>query len=243
MQVGLRPQPGNMPLGLRRKMKAKSKEAAQLVKVEQRGAGGDSLPDPKPPTRKLVFYTQLAHGSPTGRVEDFTSIRELYAKIAGVFEISESEVGARCSAQPGARARPSSRVPTPLAAAPAPSSRAPPASPKCPAGLNWRGLAGRSGVEAQVRGGAETVCSAPGEVRRGKVSPGPEKVAFPRLLASGKPGATFLPHANEYALLARELVVPGTRASPEWRSELGKLTPSTSSGLCSPSSAGWRGSR
>uniref|UniRef100_G1LLM8 GIPC PDZ domain containing family member 2 n=1 Tax=Ailuropoda melanoleuca TaxID=9646 RepID=G1LLM8_AILME len=81
-----------MPLGLRRKMKAKSKEAAQLVKVEQRGAGGDSLPDPKPPTRKLVFYTQLAHGSPTGRVEDFTSIRELYAKIAGVFEISESEI-------------------------------------------------------------------------------------------------------------------------------------------------------
>ncbi|XP_045657902.1 PDZ domain-containing protein GIPC2 [Ursus americanus] len=81
-----------MPLGLKRKMKAKSKEAAQLVKVEQRGAGGDSLPDPPPPTRKPVFYTQLAHGSPTGRVEDFTSIRELYAKIAGVFEISESEI-------------------------------------------------------------------------------------------------------------------------------------------------------
>lgn len=129
MQVGLRPQPGNMPLGLKRKMKAKSKEAAQLVKVEQRGAGGDSLPDPPPPTRKPVFYTQLAHGSPTGRVEDFTSIRELYAKIAGVFEISESEVGDRCSAQPGARARPSSREPAPLVRLPPPPLARPPPSP------------------------------------------------------------------------------------------------------------------
>ncbi|XP_045878914.1 PDZ domain-containing protein GIPC2 [Meles meles] len=81
-----------MPLGLRRKVKAKSKEAAQLVKVEQVGAGGGSLPDRPPPTRKLVFYTQLAHGSATGRVENFTCIQELYAKIAGVFGISESEI-------------------------------------------------------------------------------------------------------------------------------------------------------
>ncbi|XP_032726075.1 PDZ domain-containing protein GIPC2 isoform X2 [Lontra canadensis] len=80
-----------MPLGLRRKVKAKSKEAAQLVKVEQVGAGGCSLPDPPPPTRKLVFYTQLAHGSATGRVENFTCVQELYAKIAGVFGISASE--------------------------------------------------------------------------------------------------------------------------------------------------------
>ncbi|XP_059231195.1 PDZ domain-containing protein GIPC2 isoform X1 [Mustela nigripes] len=81
-----------MPLGFRRKVKAKSKEAAQLVKVEQVGAGGGGLPDPPPPTRKLVFYTQLAHGSATGRVENFTSIQELYAKIAGVFGISASEI-------------------------------------------------------------------------------------------------------------------------------------------------------
>ncbi|XP_077627220.1 PDZ domain-containing protein GIPC2 isoform X1 [Crocuta crocuta] len=81
-----------MPLGLRRKMKKKSKEAAQLVKVEQAGASGSSLPDPPVPRRKLVFHTQLAHGSATGRVEDFSSIQELYAKIAEVFEISASEI-------------------------------------------------------------------------------------------------------------------------------------------------------
>ncbi|XP_045333922.1 PDZ domain-containing protein GIPC2 isoform X1 [Leopardus geoffroyi] len=81
-----------MPLGLRRKMKTKSKDTARLVKSEQAGASGGSLPDPPVPTHKLVFHTQLAHGSATGRVENFSSIQELYAKIAAVFEISASEI-------------------------------------------------------------------------------------------------------------------------------------------------------
>uniref|UniRef100_A0A8C8WXS7 GIPC PDZ domain containing family member 2 n=2 Tax=Panthera TaxID=9688 RepID=A0A8C8WXS7_PANLE len=81
-----------MPLGLRRKMKTKSKETARLVKGEQAGASGGSLPDPPVPTHKLVFHTQLAHGSATGRVDNFSSIQELYAKIAAVFEISASEI-------------------------------------------------------------------------------------------------------------------------------------------------------
>ncbi|XP_058572890.1 PDZ domain-containing protein GIPC2 isoform X2 [Neofelis nebulosa] len=81
-----------MPLGLRRKMKTKSKDTARLVKGEQAGASGGSLPDPPVPTHKLVFHTQLAHGSATGRVDNFSSIQELYAKIAAVFEISASEI-------------------------------------------------------------------------------------------------------------------------------------------------------
>ncbi|XP_062961114.1 PDZ domain-containing protein GIPC2 [Cynocephalus volans] len=80
-----------MPLGLWRK-KTKSKETVRLVEGEQEGAGSRSLPDPLVPARRLVFHTQLAHGSATGRVEDFSSIRELYAKIAGAFEISPSEI-------------------------------------------------------------------------------------------------------------------------------------------------------
>ncbi|XP_009960319.1 PREDICTED: SWI/SNF-related matrix-associated actin-dependent regulator of chromatin subfamily E member 1-related, partial [Leptosomus discolor] len=39
----------------------------------------------------LVFHTQLAHGSPTGRIEGFTNVKELYAKIAEVFGISPTE--------------------------------------------------------------------------------------------------------------------------------------------------------
>ncbi|NXK41125.1 GIPC3 protein, partial [Piprites chloris] len=41
---------------------------------------------------RLVFHTQLAHGSPTGRIEGFTNVRELYAKIAEVFNISPTEI-------------------------------------------------------------------------------------------------------------------------------------------------------
>lgn len=81
-----------MPLGLRAKKKAaKSKETARLVEGERSG-GSQGVPGPPAPARKLVFHAQLAHGSATGRVEDFSSISELYAKIAGVFEIAPSEV-------------------------------------------------------------------------------------------------------------------------------------------------------
>ncbi|XP_062490444.1 PDZ domain-containing protein GIPC3 [Pezoporus occidentalis] len=41
---------------------------------------------------RLVFHTQLAHGSPTERIEGFTNVKELYAKIAEVFGISPTEI-------------------------------------------------------------------------------------------------------------------------------------------------------
>ncbi|XP_030918064.1 PDZ domain-containing protein GIPC3, partial [Geospiza fortis] len=37
-------------------------------------------------------HTQLAHGSPTARIEGFTNVKELYAKIAEVFDISPTEI-------------------------------------------------------------------------------------------------------------------------------------------------------
>ncbi|XP_006831146.1 PREDICTED: PDZ domain-containing protein GIPC2 [Chrysochloris asiatica] len=80
-----------MPLGLLGKKKAKAKEDARLVEGQQPGTGGKSSPE-QVPRHRLVFYTQLAHGSATGRIEDFSSIRELYAKIAAVFAISPSEI-------------------------------------------------------------------------------------------------------------------------------------------------------
>ncbi|XP_023699874.1 PDZ domain-containing protein GIPC3 isoform X2 [Paramormyrops kingsleyae] len=51
-------------------------------------------PPPPPPCLRprLVFHTQLAHGSPTGRIHGFTNVKELYAKIAEVFNISPSEI-------------------------------------------------------------------------------------------------------------------------------------------------------
>ncbi|ELW68052.1 PDZ domain-containing protein GIPC2, partial [Tupaia chinensis] len=48
-------------------------------------------PRPAGAPARLAFHAQLAHGSATGRVEDFSSVRELYAKIADVFAIAPSE--------------------------------------------------------------------------------------------------------------------------------------------------------
>ncbi|XP_036112761.1 PDZ domain-containing protein GIPC2 [Molossus molossus] len=81
-----------MPLGLRVKKKAKSRETSRLMEGEQEGADGRDLTAPPVRPPRLVFHTQLAHGSATGRVESFSSIRELYARIAGVFEIAPSEI-------------------------------------------------------------------------------------------------------------------------------------------------------
>ncbi|KAG9351234.1 hypothetical protein JZ751_025125, partial [Albula glossodonta] len=51
-----------------------------------------SPPPPPPPRPRLVFHTQLAHGSPTGRIHGFTNVKELYIKIAEAFNISPSEI-------------------------------------------------------------------------------------------------------------------------------------------------------
>lgn len=54
---------------------------------------GAGLPPPPADLRpKLVFHTQLAHGSPTGRIEGFGNVKELYGKIAEAFNISPPEI-------------------------------------------------------------------------------------------------------------------------------------------------------
>lgn len=86
-----------MPLGLGNKKKGKAKDTSKLVDSEAvapaatppaaavapAGAGSAS---------RLQFHAQLAHGSPTGRVEGFGSARELYAKVAEDFGIAPAEV-------------------------------------------------------------------------------------------------------------------------------------------------------
>ncbi|XP_023671638.1 PDZ domain-containing protein GIPC2 isoform X1 [Paramormyrops kingsleyae] len=88
-----------MPLGLRKK-KSKSRESSNLVENEEVGssaakpsANGAGLPPPPASLRpRLVFHTQLAHGSPTGRIEGFSNVRELYGKIAEAFNLSAPEI-------------------------------------------------------------------------------------------------------------------------------------------------------
>ena len=42
--------------------------------------------------KRLIFHAQLAHGSPTGKIENFSNVKELYQRIADVFSILPSEV-------------------------------------------------------------------------------------------------------------------------------------------------------
>ncbi|KAK6311244.1 hypothetical protein J4Q44_G00192990 [Coregonus suidteri] len=93
-----------MPLGLRRKKNKSRESSSNLVENEEVGgqAGGSSVKStvngaglPPPPANlrpKLVFHTQLAHGSPTGRIEGFTNVKELYGKIAETFNLSQPEI-------------------------------------------------------------------------------------------------------------------------------------------------------
>uniref|UniRef100_A0A8B9E6M4 GIPC PDZ domain containing family member 3 n=1 Tax=Anser cygnoides TaxID=8845 RepID=A0A8B9E6M4_ANSCY len=62
--------------------------------VGQEPGAPEPPPAPRPPRvrPRLVFRTQLAHGSPTGRIEGFTNVKELYGKIAEVFSISPTEI-------------------------------------------------------------------------------------------------------------------------------------------------------
>ncbi|NXS56465.1 GIPC1 protein, partial [Brachypteracias leptosomus] len=84
-----------MPLGLRSKKKDKSKETFKLVESE---AAAPAAPAPSAPpapaasASRLQFHTQLAHGSPTGRVQGFGSARDLYEKIGEAFRIDPAEI-------------------------------------------------------------------------------------------------------------------------------------------------------
>lgn len=67
------------------------------------GSNGHELPLPQqmiaspiktiaPPPPSLVFHCQLANGSPTGLITGFSSVKELYQKIAECYDFSVDEV-------------------------------------------------------------------------------------------------------------------------------------------------------
>ena len=40
----------------------------------------------------LIFHAQLAHGSPTKKIKDFSNVKEMYARIGEAFKMRASEV-------------------------------------------------------------------------------------------------------------------------------------------------------
>ncbi|XP_043940482.1 PDZ domain-containing protein GIPC1 [Protopterus annectens] len=95
-----------MPLGIPRRKKASplvENEEAEPVRGgmnvgDMRTFGGmtslqPGLPPPPPNLRpRLIFHTQLAHGSPTGRIEGFSNVKELYNKIGEAFNIPANDI-------------------------------------------------------------------------------------------------------------------------------------------------------
>nr|XP_030135400.1 PDZ domain-containing protein GIPC2 isoform X2 [Taeniopygia guttata] len=81
-----------MPLGLRNKKKDKSKETFKLVESEAAAPAPAAAPLPSASASRLQFHTQLAHGSPTGRVQGFGSARELYARIGAAFGLPPAQI-------------------------------------------------------------------------------------------------------------------------------------------------------
>ena len=53
------------------------------------------VPDAAPPAAEqfdMVFHCQLAHGSPTRQVRDFTNVKQLYESIAKAFAVKTADV-------------------------------------------------------------------------------------------------------------------------------------------------------
>lgn len=68
-----------------------SSSTSPMNSVERR------VPQPQSPESnvskpQLVFHCQLAHGSPTGLISGFSSVKELYQKIAECYDFSVDEV-------------------------------------------------------------------------------------------------------------------------------------------------------
>lgn len=70
---------------------SKTSSTSPMNSVERR------VPQPQPTESnvskpQLVFHCQLAHGSPTGLISGFASVKELYQKIAECYDFSVDEV-------------------------------------------------------------------------------------------------------------------------------------------------------
>lgn len=97
----------NMPLFTKKPNKMTSPTQFDNNNLKNATTNGTILPTsaqfekklPQPPQieptilkPQLVFHCQLAHGSPTGLITGFSSVKELYQKIAECYDFSVDEV-------------------------------------------------------------------------------------------------------------------------------------------------------
>lgn len=97
----------NMPLFTKKPPKTTSPTQFDNNNLKNATTNGTILPTTAPIEKKLplppqiepaimkpqlVFHCQLAHGSPTGLITGFSSVKELYQKIAECYDFSVDEV-------------------------------------------------------------------------------------------------------------------------------------------------------
>ena len=88
-QISSTTQPSVQVVPPQQKQSSNLNSASRTPHQPQTGVRQQPLEPPAPPP-KFVFYCQLAHGSPTGKVEGFTNVKELYQKLAEVFKLQTS---------------------------------------------------------------------------------------------------------------------------------------------------------
>lgn len=90
----------NMPLFHKKKPSSPTNGAPIIPQngIDQLQMQQQMVPSPlktSPPPPSLVFHCQLANGSPTGLITGFSSVKELYQKIAECYDFSVDEVNTR----------------------------------------------------------------------------------------------------------------------------------------------------
>lgn len=85
-----------MPLFNKKTTKANSPTNGTITNGHDQQQSQQIIPSPikqsSLPPPSLVFHCQLANGSPTGLICGFSSVKELYQKIAECFDIQLDEV-------------------------------------------------------------------------------------------------------------------------------------------------------
>ena len=82
----------SMSAAIQRKSSKGDEAGVPSLPPPSRKPPASTEPRPIPVRNELVFHCQLAHGSQTRELKDFSSVKELYARIAVAFDLSPEDV-------------------------------------------------------------------------------------------------------------------------------------------------------
>jgi len=81
-----------MPLWNKQGRRAGGREEEPDYRSPSKEPHYDTVPEHEDSRPRLVFHSQLAHGSPTGIISGFTNVKELYHKIAECYDMPPTDI-------------------------------------------------------------------------------------------------------------------------------------------------------